>query len=333
MARGDASEPDRRRLGRRGLGRDVQGGADGADGARDGQGPRGGRRGRPGSDRHDVLHGRRGAAAVRPDDAVGAARQVHDERPDAGRGRRGDHAVELPDRDPELEDRAGARLRRHGRLQAGRGHAASSSSRSSRRRACPRACSTSCTARGRWSANASSSTRRCRSISFTGSREVGAGVLAKAAPQLKNVHLELGGKNAIIVMDDADLELAVDGILWSAFGTSGQRCTAASRVIATARVYDDLAVRARLACGEAAPRQRPRARHRRRARHQPRSAREDPRLHANRARGGREAADRRRAGNGRRARRRAPSTAPPCSRRSSPACESPRRRSSGRRPR
>ncbi|HEX2044685.1 MAG TPA: aldehyde dehydrogenase family protein, partial [Gaiellaceae bacterium] len=52
--------------------------------------------------------------------------------------------------------------------------------------------------------------------------------------------LELGGKNAIIVMDDADVELAVDGIVWSAFGTSGQRCTAASRVIASGKIYDAL---------------------------------------------------------------------------------------------
>jgi acyl-CoA reductase-like NAD-dependent aldehyde dehydrogenase len=80
-------------------------------------------------------------------------------------------------------------------------------------------------------------------ISFTGSRDVGAQVQTNAGPFLKNVHLELGGKNAVIVMDDADLDLAVDGILWSAFGTSGQRCTAASRVIATAKVYDDLASR------------------------------------------------------------------------------------------
>jgi acyl-CoA reductase-like NAD-dependent aldehyde dehydrogenase len=77
-------------------------------------------------------------------------------------------------------------------------------------------------------------------ISFTGSREVGAEVQTAAGPFLKNVHLELGGKNAIIVMDDADLDLAVEGILWSAFGTSGQRCTAASRVIATRPVYDRL---------------------------------------------------------------------------------------------
>ena len=64
-----------------------------------------------------------------------------------------------------------------------------------------------------------------------------------AAARLKHVHLELGGKNAIIVMDDADVDLAVEGILWSAFGTSGQRCTAASRVIASGKVYDQLSSR------------------------------------------------------------------------------------------
>src|ERR687888_2726038 len=66
-------------------------------------------------------------------------------------------------------------------------------------------------------------------ITITGSRETGVEVMRNAADALKHVHLELGGKNAIIVLDDADLELAVDGIVWSAFGTSGQRCTAASR--------------------------------------------------------------------------------------------------------
>jgi aldehyde dehydrogenase (NAD+) len=77
-------------------------------------------------------------------------------------------------------------------------------------------------------------------ITFTGSRETGVAVTKAAADHLKHVHLELGGKNAIIVMDDADLDLAVEGIVWSAFGTSGQRCTAASRVIAHQRVYDEL---------------------------------------------------------------------------------------------
>jgi aldehyde dehydrogenase (NAD+) len=78
-------------------------------------------------------------------------------------------------------------------------------------------------------------------ITLTGSRETGVAVMRNAADGLKRIHLELGGKNAIIVMDDADLDLAVDGILWSAFGTSGQRCTAASRVIVHERVYDEVA--------------------------------------------------------------------------------------------
>ena len=77
-------------------------------------------------------------------------------------------------------------------------------------------------------------------ITLTGSRETGVAVLEAAAENLKHVHLELGGKNGIIVMEDADLELAADGIIWSAFGTSGQRCTAASRVIAHEKIYDEL---------------------------------------------------------------------------------------------
>ena len=77
-------------------------------------------------------------------------------------------------------------------------------------------------------------------ITFTGSRATGVAVTKAAADELKHVHLELGGKNAIIVLDDADLDLAVEGIVWSAFGTSGQRCTAASRVIAHEKIYDAL---------------------------------------------------------------------------------------------
>src|SRR5205809_3533446 len=80
-------------------------------------------------------------------------------------------------------------------------------------------------------------------VTLTGSRETGVAVLQAAAENLKHVHLELGGKNGIIVMEDADLDLAVEGILWSAFGTSGQRCTAASRVIVHEQVYDALASR------------------------------------------------------------------------------------------
>jgi acyl-CoA reductase-like NAD-dependent aldehyde dehydrogenase len=73
--------------------------------------------------------------------------------------------------------------------------------------------------------------RDVRLVTFTGSNDVGHRVGAMAAEGGKRCALELGGKNAIIVLDDADLSLAVDGIVWSAFGTSGQRCTACSRVI------------------------------------------------------------------------------------------------------
>ena len=74
-------------------------------------------------------------------------------------------------------------------------------------------------------------------VSFTGSTDVGRRVAVNAAPTFKKVHLEMGGKNVIIVMDDANLELALEGCLWGGFGTSGQRCTAASRVVVHKKVY------------------------------------------------------------------------------------------------
>ncbi len=77
-------------------------------------------------------------------------------------------------------------------------------------------------------------------ISFTGHTSTGKSIAERAARRLKRVSLELGGKNAIVVLADADLDLAVDGIVWSAFGTTGQRCTAASRVIVEERVHDAL---------------------------------------------------------------------------------------------
>src|SRR5262245_2128282 len=88
-----------------------------------------------------------------------------------------------------------------------------------------------------------------RVVSFTGSTEVGRVVSQAAAPSFKKVHLEMGGKNVIIVMDDANLELAVEGCLWGGFGTTGQRCAAASRVVVHERVYrpflDQFVARAR----------------------------------------------------------------------------------------
>jgi aldehyde dehydrogenase (NAD+) len=77
-------------------------------------------------------------------------------------------------------------------------------------------------------------------ISFTGSTDVGRMIYERAARKLAHVHLEMGGKNPIVVMDDADIDLAVDGIVWSAFGTTGQRCTACSRLIVHQAIYDKL---------------------------------------------------------------------------------------------
>jgi aldehyde dehydrogenase (NAD+) len=86
-------------------------------------------------------------------------------------------------------------------------------------------------------------------VSFTGSTAVGRLVNQNAAPGFRKVHLELGGKNVIMIMDDAQLDLAVEGCVWGGFGTTGQRCTAASRVVVHEQVYDafmeDFAARVR----------------------------------------------------------------------------------------
>ncbi len=77
-------------------------------------------------------------------------------------------------------------------------------------------------------------------ISFTGSTQTGAQVAGLCARDGRNVSLECGGKNAQIVLEDADLDLALDGALWGAFGTAGQRCTATSRLIVHEAVHDRL---------------------------------------------------------------------------------------------
>ena len=76
--------------------------------------------------------------------------------------------------------------------------------------------------------------KKIRAISFTGSRDTGLWITKNAG--IKKIGLELGGKNAIVIMKDADLKPALDGVLWGAFGTTGQRCTATSRVI----IYEGL---------------------------------------------------------------------------------------------
>ncbi len=82
-----------------------------------------------------------------------------------------------------------------------------------------------------------------RVVSFTGSTETGLALAEKCARLGKRISLEMGGKNAAIVMPDADLGLATDALIWSAFGTSGQRCTACSRIIVHEAVKPDLTER------------------------------------------------------------------------------------------
>ena len=81
---------------------------------------------------------------------------------------------------------------------------------------------------------------RVRVVSFTGGVPTGIDIYSRAAKLLKPVHLELGGKNPQIVMDDANIDLAVDGVLFGAFGTAGQRCTATSRLIIHKNVYNEV---------------------------------------------------------------------------------------------
>jgi acyl-CoA reductase-like NAD-dependent aldehyde dehydrogenase len=77
-------------------------------------------------------------------------------------------------------------------------------------------------------------------ISFTGSTDVGSIVGQTCGRMHKRLSLEMGGKNAMIVLDDADADLAIDGVLWGAFGTTGQRCTATSRLILQSKIHDRL---------------------------------------------------------------------------------------------
>ncbi len=78
-----------------------------------------------------------------------------------------------------------------------------------------------------------------RAISFTGSCEVGSVIYAKAARRMKKVQCEMGGKNPVVVLEDADLELAAASVVMGAFGSTGQRCTATSRVIVVESVADE----------------------------------------------------------------------------------------------
>jgi alpha-ketoglutaric semialdehyde dehydrogenase len=80
-------------------------------------------------------------------------------------------------------------------------------------------------------------------VSFTGSTSTGRIIAEIGAPDFKHYSLEMGGKNIILVMDDANLDLAIDGTIWGGFGTSGQRCTAASRIGVHKSIYKEFVAR------------------------------------------------------------------------------------------
>ena len=145
-----------------------------------------------------------------------------------------DHAMEFSDGDPNMEDVSGADLRQHRGAQAGRRyavHAQLSFLKFSQQAGVPPGVVNLVQGRGEEVGAALVRHPDVQLVSFTGSAAVGREVAAACGQSLKRVSLELGGKNAQIVMEDADLDLAVEGALWGAFGTTGQRCTATSRLI------------------------------------------------------------------------------------------------------
>ena len=152
----------------------------------------------------------------------------------ADRAGRGDHAVEHAVHAVDLEDRAGARGRLHGRAQAGRVEPAH---RDAARRDLTEAGVPAGVLNlvhgyrrdGRQGADrASGDSSRSR---FVGESATGSCIMAQGAPTLKRVHFELGGKNPVIVFEDADLDRALDAVVFMIYSLNGERCTSSSRLL------------------------------------------------------------------------------------------------------
>ena len=164
---------------------------------------------------------------------------------DAGRRGGDHHRRQLPGRGALLVPRAGDPVRQRGRVEAGgvqRGDRVGDDARSSTPAACPRACSTSCrpTAPQTFAGlERALEQRLVDKVGFTGSSAVGAEIGALCGRHLQSPCLELGGKNPMVVMDDADIDLAVEGALFGGFGTAGQRCTSLGTAIVHASVHDE----------------------------------------------------------------------------------------------
>ena len=174
--------------------------------------------------------GRRGEQDHRRDDPDRpAGHRRHAAR--AGRRVRADHAVELPGGDRQLEDRARARLWQHRDRQAGLADAAVGARDRRPPHGSRAAGGNPERAPGPGATTAMALVRdpRVAKVSFTGSTEVGTTVMQAAATNITRVSLELGGKSANVVFDDADLDAAIVPSLWSVFDNTGQDCCARSR--------------------------------------------------------------------------------------------------------
>ena len=225
----------------RGAGRADRAGHDGRDGQAAARGAHGGgaRRARSSATRRARRTGRR---------ARSTSRRSTDQTPlhaaPAARRRRPDHAVELPDRDPGLEARPGARLRQHRRAQARlRGAADGPAHRRVLRggRAAGRACSTSLTGAGsKVGRRARRATRTCARSPSPARSPSASAVRDEATARQCRVQLELGGHNPLIVMADAELDRAVEAAYAGAFWSAGQKCTATRRILVEDAVYDDV---------------------------------------------------------------------------------------------
>ena len=247
---------------------------------------------------------------------VPAARAPPEARLDplrAARRGRDRHALELPARDPASPGRGGGRRRERGDRQAVRADAAlgrlGRGALPPRRRACRASCG-SCRARAT-SARRSSGTAASPRVVFTGSVEVGRAVAQAAAERLCPVVLELGGKDAMLVLDDADLDRAVEGALWGVFTNCGQACAGIERIAVPPGLHDTFVERLTARRERAADRPRRRCRRRARAARQRGAARavRGPRRGRGRARSA--GRDRRRPAQHRPSR--AGSTSRPCS--------------------
>ena len=219
----------------------------------------------------------------RREDRVRAPGHRHRGHARAGRRRRAHHAVEFPDRDSRVEDRAGARVRQLRRVQAGRpraGNRACVVEGHRARRAFRPACSTSSWAAGR------SSARRCirhpghrRDLVHRIGRSPARSIAAACVAGMKKFQLEMGGKNPLVVLDDADLAVAVECAANGAFFATGQRCTASSRLVVTEGIHDRFVAALTRTDEDARRRRCAQGRHAHRSRRRPEPARPGPALH------------------------------------------------------